>query len=353
LAHRCQASLKSKEGYKELLESHVEELSSLQRLHYASNRYALLLIFQGMDAAGKEGAIRHVMSGVNPQGCHVSSFKQPSADELEHDFLWRTTRQLPARGKIGISNRSYYEEVLVVKVHPEILQAQQLPEKLRHEKNIWDERYQSITNFERHLHRNGTRTIKMFLHLSNEEQRKRFLGRIDEADKNWKFSASDVHERKYWTQYTKAFEDGLSSTTTRHAPWYVVPADDKENARLIVSKIVLDALAGLKMAYPKSTEKRRVELQTIRKIPTMKSDETRTSLISLFDIVLTFVPLHSTQRTNESWLTLRQKHAHIRPAAAPYRLTKTTVASAAKTLRESRRFRVTAAIRVARLQNRT
>lgn len=267
---------KSKEEYKEILERHIVELNSLQRLHYASNRYSLLLIFQGMDAAGKDGAIRHVMSGVNPQGCQVSSFKQPSADELEHDFLWRTARELPARGKIGIFNRSYYEEVLVVKVHPEILQAQRLPKELRHEKNIWDERYQSITNFERHLHRNGTRTIKIFLHLSNEEQRKRFLERIDEGDKNWKFSASDVHERKYWTQYRKAFEDCLSSTTTHHAPWYVVPADDKENARLIVSQILLDTLAGLKMAYPKTTEKRRVELQAIRKHLKNKSKETHT-----------------------------------------------------------------------------
>lgn len=256
---------RSKDEYKELLDKHVEELSSLQRLHYASNRYALLLIFQGMDAAGKDGAIRHVMSGVNPQGCQVSSFKQPSADELEHDFLWRTTRQLPARGKIGIFNRSYYEEVLVVKVHPEILRAEGLPEELCDEKNIWDERYQSITNFERHLYRNGTRTVKVFLHLSREEQPKRFLERIDEADKNWKFSAADVHERKYWKNYVKAFEDCLSSTSKRHAPWYVVPADHKEDARLIVSQIVLDALTGLKMAYPKTTEKRREELQAIRK----------------------------------------------------------------------------------------
>ncbi len=188
---------KSKEDYQQLLAKHVAELSSLQDLHYASNRYALLLIFQGMDAAGKDGAIRHVMSGVNPEGCQVASFKQPSADELEHDFLWRTTRQLPARGKIGIFNRSYYEEVLVVKVHPEILRKEGLSEELRDEKNIWDERYQSITNFERHLHRNGTITVKLFLHLSKEEQRKRFLERIDEPAKNWKFSAADVHERKY------------------------------------------------------------------------------------------------------------------------------------------------------------
>ena len=258
----------SKEEYKVLLDKHVEELASLQRLHYASNRYALLLIFQGMDAASKDGAIRHVMSGVNPEGCQVSSFKQPSADELEHDFFWRTTRQLPARGKIGIFNRSYYEEVLVVKVHPEMLRSEGLPEELRDPEKIWDERYQSVNNFERHLYRNGTRTIKIFLHLSREEQRKRFLERIDEADKNWKFSAADVHERKYWEHYVKAFEDCLSATSTHQAPWYAVPADHKENARLIVSQIVLGALADLKPAYPKTTRKRRLELQSIRKLLT-------------------------------------------------------------------------------------
>ena len=227
-----------------------------------------------MDAAGKDGAIRHVMSGVNPQGCQVSSFKQPSAEELEHDFLWRTTRQLPARGKIGIFNRSYYEEVLVVKVHPEMLRKEGLSAELRDEKTIWDERYQSITNFERHLYRNGTRTVKIFLHLSKEEQRKRFLERIDEADKNWKFSTSEVNERAFWKQYVKAFEDCLRSTTTHHAPWYVVPADDKENARLIVSQIVLDALSDLKIAPPKTTDKRRQELQSIRKLLTKNSKET-------------------------------------------------------------------------------
>jgi PPK2 family polyphosphate:nucleotide phosphotransferase len=259
---------KSKKAYQELLREHVEGLSSLQQLHYASNRYALLLIFQGIDAAGKDGAIRHVMSGINPQGCQVSSFKQPSADELEHDFLWRTTRQLPERGKIGIFNRSYYEEVLVVRVHPEILRSQGLSEELRDEKTIWEERYRSIVDLERHLYRNGTRTVKVFLHLSQEEQRKRFLERIDEPDKNWKFSLADMHERKYWTDYMKAFEACLHSTSTHHAPWYVVPADDKENARLIVSQIVLDTLKELKMAYPKTTAKRWRELKSIRKLLT-------------------------------------------------------------------------------------
>ena len=259
---------KSKKAYQELLREHVEGLSSLQQLHYASNRYALLLIFQGMDAGGKDGAIRHVMSGVNPQGCQVSSFKQPSADELEHDFLWRTTRQLPERGKIGIFNRSYYEEVLVVRVHPEILRSQGLSEELRDEKTIWEERYRSIVDLERHLYRNGTRTVKVFLHLSREEQRKRFLERIDEPDKNWKFSLADMHERKYWPDYMKAFEACLNATSTHHAPWYVVPADDKEDARLVVSQIVLDSLNELKMAYPKTTVKRAQELKSIRRLLT-------------------------------------------------------------------------------------
>ena len=254
----------SKKRYQKLLGKHAEELSFLQQLLYASNRYALLLIFQGMDAAGKDGAIRHVMSGVNPQGCEVFSFKQPSADELEHDFLWRTTRRLPERGQIGIFNRSYYEEVLIVRVHPEILRSQGLSEELRDEKTIWEERYRSIVDLESHLYRNGTRTVKVFLHLSQEEQRKRFLERIDEPDKNWKFSLSDIHERKYWKHYMKAYEACLNATSTRHAPWYVVPADDKENARLIVSQIVLDALDELKMAYPRTTAKRRRELESIR-----------------------------------------------------------------------------------------
>jgi PPK2 family polyphosphate:nucleotide phosphotransferase len=257
---------KSKNEYHEILEEHVAALSSLQRLLYASNRYALLLIFQGMDAAGKDGAIGHVMSGVNPEGCQVSSFKQPSADELKHDFLWRTTLRLPERGQIGIFNRSYYEEVLVVRVHPEILRGEGLSEELRDEKTIWDERYRSIVDLESHLYRNGTRTIKIFLHLSREEQRKRFLERIDDPDKNWKFSLADIHERKYWKHYMKAYEACLHATSTRLAPWYVVPADDKETARLIVSQVVLDALRELKMAYPRTTAKRRQELKSIRKL---------------------------------------------------------------------------------------
>ncbi len=256
---------KSKKKYNKLLEEQVEELSSLQRLHYASNRYAVLLIFQAMDAAGKDGAIRHVMSGVNPQGCQVFSFKHPSATELDHDFLWRTTRSLPERGRIGIFNRSYYEEVLIVRVHPEILRSQGLPDELLDEKTVWQERYRSIVNLENHLYRNGTRIIKFFLHLSKDEQRKRFLERIDEPDKNWKFSLADIEERKFWKHYMKAYEACLSATSTKDAPWYVVPADDKENARLIISEIILDVFKGLKMAYPKPSAKRRRELHLIRK----------------------------------------------------------------------------------------
>jgi PPK2 family polyphosphate:nucleotide phosphotransferase len=258
----------SKKDYQVLLGEHIKKLSSLQQLHYASNRYALLLIFQGMDAGGKDGAIRHVMSGIDPQGCQVFSFRQPSAEELEHDFLWRTTCRLPQRGYIGIFNRSYYEEVLVVRVHPEILRNQGLSRELCNEKTIWEERYRSIRDLESHLYRNGTRTVKIFLHLSREEQRKRFLDRIDDSDKNWKFSSADIHERKYWKRYMEAYEACLSATSTHHAPWYVVPADDKENARLVVSQIVLDSLNDLKMAYPKTTAKRAKELKSIRKLLT-------------------------------------------------------------------------------------
>ena len=261
---------KSKEHYQELLEAQVHELSALQQLHYASNRYAVLLIFQAMDAAGKDGAIRHVMSGVNPQGCQVFSFKHPSATELEHDFLWRTFQCLPERGRIGIFNRSYYEEVLIVRVHPEILRSQGLPDELIDAPTLWKHRYRSIVNLEKHLYRNGTRVIKFFLHLSEEEQRKRFLARIDEPEKNWKFSQADVEERKFWKQYMQAYEDCLSATSTRMAPWYVVPADDKENARLIISRIVLDTLKALKMRYPESDAKRRQELLSIREQLTKK-----------------------------------------------------------------------------------
>ncbi len=250
---------------KKLLGDHVVELSSQQQLLYASNRHAVLLIFQAMDAAGKDGAIRHVMSGVNPQGCQVFSFKHPSAGELQHDFLWRTTRDLPERGRIGIFNRSYYEEVLIARVHPEILLGEGIPDTRGDDKAVWHGRYRSIVDLERHLHTNGTRIIKFFLHLSEEEQRKRFLVRIDEPEKNWKFSNADIEERKFWKHYMKAYEQCLSATSTCDSPWYVVPADDKENARLIVSQIVLDTFEELKMSYPKTSAKRRRELLSIRK----------------------------------------------------------------------------------------
>jgi PPK2 family polyphosphate:nucleotide phosphotransferase len=255
----------SKEQYQKLLSEHVADLSLQQQLLYASNSHAILLIFQGMDAAGKDGAIRHVMSGVNPQGCQVYSFKQPSAAELQHDFLWRSTRDLPQRGRIGIFNRSYYEEVLVVRVHPGILRNEGLANASSKGKVVWHDRYRSIVDLERHLYRNGTRLIKFYLHLSKEEQRKRFLERIAEPEKNWKFSLADIEERKFWKRYRRAYEQCLGATSTRLAPWYVVPADDKENARLIVSRIILDTFEDLKLTYPKTTAARRKELLTIRK----------------------------------------------------------------------------------------
>jgi len=256
---------KSKKHYHKLLEDHVAQLSAMQQLHYASNRYAVLLIFQAMDAAGKDGAIRHVMSGVNPQGCQVFSFKHPSPTELQHDFLWRTTRDLPERGRIGIFNRSYYEEVLIVRVHPKLLRNEGLPDAPAGASSVWRDRYRSIVNLERHLHDNGTRIVKFFLHLSKEEQRKRFLARIDDPEKNWKLSVADIEERKFWKDYRTAYEECLGATSTRDAPWYVVPADDKENARLIVSSIVLDTLKGLKMTYPATCAERRKELLSLRK----------------------------------------------------------------------------------------
>jgi PPK2 family polyphosphate:nucleotide phosphotransferase len=262
---RVRPSYKTSRQYKDLLAAHVRDLSAQQELLYASNSYALLLIFQAMDAAGKDGAIEHVMSGVNPQGCQVFSFKHPSAEELKHDFLWRTTRALPARGQIGIFNRSYFEEVLITRVHPEILRAEGLPSELMDEKTLWHDRYRSILDLERHLDRNGTKIVKFFLHLSKEEQRKRFLDRIETPGKNWKFSAADLKERQYWKQYMKAYEKCLGATSTRHAPWYIVPADDKPNARLIVSRIVLDVVEALKLSYPQTSAARRRELRSLRK----------------------------------------------------------------------------------------
>jgi PPK2 family polyphosphate:nucleotide phosphotransferase len=256
---------KSKQQYLSQLDEYTDKLSQLQSLLYANNHYSLLLIFQAMDAAGKDGAIKHVMSGVNPQGCEVFSFKHPSAEELDHDFLWRTSCHLPQRGRIGIFNRSYYEEVLIVRVHPEILRAEGLPDELLNDNNIWEDRYRSIVDLEQHLHRNGTRVIKFFLHISKEEQRKRFLERIDNPEKNWKFGEDDIKERSRWKEYMAAYEKCLSATSSKQAPWYVVPADDKKNARLIISQVIVNTLQDLKMSYPETTPERRKELLAVRK----------------------------------------------------------------------------------------
>jgi PPK2 family polyphosphate:nucleotide phosphotransferase len=256
----------SKEDYQEILEEHIAEMSKLQNLLYANSRYALLLIFQAMDAAGKDGAIKHVMSGLNPQGCEVFSFKRPSATDLAHDFLWRTTCCLPERGRIGIFNRSYYEETLIVRVHQGILAEEEIPKELLDDKKIWEHRYQSIVNLEKHLYRNGTRVVKFFLYLSKEEQRKRFLERIDDPHKNWKLSQDDVKERGFWKYYMRAYEECLGATSTERAPWYVIPADDKPNARLIISQVVLDTLKSLKLKPPEATDERKKELHAIRKL---------------------------------------------------------------------------------------
>jgi PPK2 family polyphosphate:nucleotide phosphotransferase len=255
----------SRGHYQKLLAEHVQQLSHLQRLLYASDQFALLVIFQAMDAAGKDGAIRHVMSGVNPQGCQVYSFKHPSAQEMEHDFLWRTTRCLPERGRIGIFNRSYYEEVLIARVHPEILRGEGLPESRAKDVDIWQARYQSIRDLERHLDRNGTRIVKFFLHLSKDEQRKRFLDRIDDPDKRWKITPADLAERKYWEAYRSAYEKCVGATSTTASPWYVVPADDKKNARLIVSQVIVETLEELKMSYPAPSKARLRDLRAIRR----------------------------------------------------------------------------------------
>ncbi len=268
---RAKPVYRSREEYQTLLAEHAAKLSEQQSRLYADDSYALLLIFQAMDAAGKDSAIKHVMSGINPQGCQVFSFKHPSAEELDHDFLWNATRKLPERGHIGIFNRSYYEEVLIVRVHKDILDAERLPKELLGEKTIWRDRYRSIVNLEEHLTLNGTCIVKFFLHLSKEEQRKRFLKRIDEPEKNWKFSVDDIKERDYWKHYMKAYESCLSATSTDKAPWYVVPADDKGNAQLIVSRVILDALKELKLEYPKVSPERIQELRKIRKLLTKQN----------------------------------------------------------------------------------
>ena len=255
---RVKPAYKSRPQYEASLSKQVAELSKLQQLHYAANQHAVLL-------AGKDGAIKHVMSGINPQGCQVCSFQHPSAGELDHDFLWRTSQCLPERGRIGIFNRSYYEEVLIVRVHPEILRAQRLPNAVFDDKTIWKQRYQSILALEKHLHYNGTKVVKFFLHLSKEEQRKRFLARIDDPDKNWKFSSADIEERNCWPKYMQAYEACMSATSTATAPWYVVPADDKENAHLIIANIVLDTFRSLKSKYPQADATHQQDLRSIRK----------------------------------------------------------------------------------------
>ena len=263
---RVKSAFGSDDAADAVLATQVGRTSELQDILYASNQYSLLLIFQAMDAAGKDGAIKHVMSGVNPTGCDVTSFKQPTAEELDHDFLWRTTRRMPERGRIGVFNRSYYEEVLVVRVHPELLQAQGLPAALVDRKRIWAQRYESIRDFEAHATRNGTRIVKFFLHMSKAEQRRRFLERIDHPEKNWKFALGDVAERGHWAAYMQAYEDCLAATSTDEAPWYVVPADDKRTARLIVSSVINRTLESLGLKYPKLDRRRRDELAAARKL---------------------------------------------------------------------------------------
>ena len=255
---------KSKEEAKGLLEKSVAHIEELQDKLYAQDRWCLLLIFQAMDAAGKDGAIKHVMSGINPQGCQVYSFKAPSNEELDHDYLWRTTRNLPERGRIGIFNRSYYEEVLVVRVHPDVLEHEKIPAKLR-SKDTWKERFQDICSFERYLSRNGTVIRKFFLNVSKKEQKRRFLARLEEPEKNWKFSPEDVREREHWDDYMQAYEDMIRNTATKHAPWYVVPADNKWFTRLVVAAAIVETLEGLKLSYPEVDPQKRKELQAARK----------------------------------------------------------------------------------------
>ena len=262
---RVEPVYRTRTEYQQLLEEQVRRLSSLQERLYASREYAVLVIFQAMDAAGKDGAIQHVMSGVNPQGCQVFSYKHPTPTELLHDFLWRTTRDLPERGRIGIFNRSYYEEVLIVRVHPEILRGEGLPGRATADASVWDDRYRSIVNLERHLDRNGTRIVKVFLHLSKEEQRRRFLERIDDPAKNWKIVPADIEERGFWSQYMEAYEECLTATSTREAPWYIVPADDKETSRLIVARILLDTMERLDLEYPRTSAARAKELRAMRR----------------------------------------------------------------------------------------
>ena len=255
--------LKDKQQAQGLLEEGTELLSRMQEKLYAQDRWALLLIFQAMDAAGKDGAIKHVMSGVNPQGCDVFSFKSPSNEELDHDYLWRTHKCTPSRGKIGIFNRSYYEEVLVVRVHPPFLKAQKLPERLI-TKHIWDERYEDINSFERYLTRNGVVIRKFFLHVSKKEQKKRFLERLEDSKKNWKFSMADVQERGFWKDYQEDYEEMIQKTATKHAPWYVIPADNKWFTRLAVAAAIVETLNDLDLAFPDVEKAKKKELKAVR-----------------------------------------------------------------------------------------
>jgi PPK2 family polyphosphate:nucleotide phosphotransferase len=255
--------LKSKEAAVELLRSGVQRLAELQDKLYAQDRWALLLVFQAMDAAGKDGTIKHVMSGVNPQGCQVYSFKAPSNEELDHDFLWRTTKALPERGRIGVFNRSYYEEVLVVRVHPEMLERQKLPPSLVG-KHLWQQRFEDINCFERYVTRNGVAIRKFFLHVSRKEQKKRFMERLDQPEKNWKFSSADARERQHWDEYMEAYEDAIRNTASDHAPWYVVPANKKWFTRLVVAAAVIDALEDMDLHYPKVDDNQRKELEVAR-----------------------------------------------------------------------------------------
>ena len=261
--------LKHRDGIKdragELLQEGVEILRKMQEMLYAQDRWAVLLIFQAMDAAGKDSVIKHVMSGINPQGCQVFSFKAPSTEELDHDFMWRTNRRMPERGRIGIFNRSYYEEVLVVRVHPDLLEKQKLPPSLV-TKKIWKERFEDINAYERYLTRNGVLIRKFFLNVSKEEQKKRFLERLDNPDKNWKFSVADAREREHWDDYMEAYEDMIRNTATKHAPWYVVPADKKWFTRLVVAAGIIDALDGLKLSFPKVDDEKLKELAAARAV---------------------------------------------------------------------------------------
>jgi PPK2 family polyphosphate:nucleotide phosphotransferase len=254
----------SKEHAEEVLQQDIIRMAELQEKLYAQDQWSVLLIFQAMDAAGKDGAVKHVMSGINPEGCQVFSFKVPTDEELQHDFLWRTTRRMPERGHIGIFNRSYYEEVLIARVHPDVLKSQKTPPSLV-TKNIWEERFEDICSFERHMARNGTVIRKFFLHLSKKEQKQRFLARLDQPEKNWKFSAADVHEREYWDDYQKAYEEMIQNTATEHAPWYVVPADNKWYTRLVISAALVETLEGMDLAYPKVDAEKLKQLEAAKK----------------------------------------------------------------------------------------